>query len=200
MSRDLSAGVVAEVTGPRVRMAWLCWFNFGGGPVFAWTGTGPLTWNGDVYVGTGMLGDVEVASEIKNGLSSGATFSLVGLDPAMLALALTEDYSKRKCWARLAFFTEAGVLIPDPVCLFAGRMSVMTPTKDPKGGSITLEAERGDYDPRPWGALQSNVDQQRRWPGDRGMEYAARLNEARMAWGNTKAVPATLRASSIVDG
>lgn len=184
MGRDITAAQEAETLKQVLQPFLLAEFEFSGGTQRFWTGGGDLPWNGNTYTGTGLMGRVSGINETLELRASGVVFELNGLDPALLATALTEDYQGRTCRAYLGTFQPDGAITADPTLIYAGRMDVMGDEDDGRTGSIQLTAENHLVDlrrTRSW--RNTDQDQKQLYPGDRGFEFVAALQDKEFVWG-----------------
>lgn len=145
----------------------------------------PLTWNGNEYLAFGhFLGfsDIEETSEFRVSTMTG---TLSGIDQSFISSFLTENYIDRTVNLYKAFLNQYDAVISSPVLIFSGRMSAVTISDDPDGGTSTIAVEAAsqwvDFERRP-GRRGTNEDQQFHFPGDRGFEFAAEMNKD-IYWG-----------------
>ncbi|MEZ0263022.1 MAG: hypothetical protein ACAH80_18600 [Alphaproteobacteria bacterium] len=172
MARDLHPDVKTASLGAVKHIALLMEADFDSAPVRLFTGTGTITIDGVDYLGSGKLISMSPAQETAEIQATNATIQLSGVQQADIAVALTEKYRGRACRLKLAFFTDAGVLIGEPVPIFSGRMDVMTDNGDTANPIITMTAENDLV--RLSVAKHRNrthEDQQIDYPGDRGLEF-----------------------------
>ncbi len=108
--------------------------------------------------------------------ANNATIQLSGVQGADIAISLGENYQGRPCRLKLAFFDSSNNLIADPVTMFAGRMDVMTVNDDPANPVITMTAE-DDFIRMTASRYRTRTheDQQIDYPGDKGLEFVAAM-------------------------
>jgi hypothetical protein len=189
MSRDLSPVVAAAVIAPSVQLALLAEFDFAGGPVRFWTGYGQQTWNGVVWTGSGELGGVSPISETTTVGAASMSFTLSGVPSDIIALALGDAYRGKACKLYLAI-VDSNAIIQDAYQVFGGRMDIMKIADTGPTCTITLNVENQLLDMgRARDLRYTDEEQQRLFPGDRGLEYVAKLSEKPIYWGI--ATPAT---------
>ena len=160
--------------------------HFVTGPIYIWTGYGPITWNGQTWSGIGTLLTVSSIEEGADVNARGITLGLSGFKADLLVLALGEVQQGQPVVVNFALFYPGSPrgIIPDPLIAWAGRMD--QPTIDVLGttASISLNCENR--------LVSMNVavdrrytaeDQQRDWPGDLGMSQVEALQDATIYWG-----------------
>lgn len=183
MTRDLSTDVTNAVTSDLVRLCRLFYADFESGPIYLHDGQGTLTWDGNDYRGVGNYGGISQVEEDSEQSASQVSFYLSGIDPTMISIALGEHYQGREVISYIAFLNADAQIILDPVIEFRGRMDNMDITLG-RMATIELRAvdERADWD-RPRIGRWNNADQQARYPGDKGFEFAEETNNKEIQWG-----------------
>ena len=198
MARDLSTAMAGAVTAPLAQLALLAEFDFASGTVRFWTGYGQQTWSGVVWTGSGDLGAVSPIDETTTVGAASLSFTLSGVPSDLIALSLGDAYRQKKCKLWLAAVNGAGV-IQGAYQIFGGRMDVMKIADNGTTSTITLTAENQLIDlGRARDLRYTDEEQQRLFPGDRGLEYVAKLSEQPIYWGI--ATPATGTAAAYASG
>lgn len=184
MARTLSAGVLTEIAKSVVRPALLATFDFATGAVRVWTGTRSITFGGNTFTGLGDLVNVSPIQEVRGTRPNGLTFTLNGVPSASVTIALADSYRGRTCTLWLAFIDANEALISDPVQIFSGRMDTMKIVDTGETSSITVQAESRFIElERSRERRYTDQDQKQFFPGDRGLEYVAGLQEREIPWG-----------------
>src|SRR5690606_17159231 len=102
----------------------------------------------------------------------------------MLALALGEHYQGRRARLWLGAMTEGGEIVADPIPIFAGRMDVMNIDEGSETSTIVMSAENQLIDLKRKDDLRyTDAAQQALYPGDRGLEFVAALQDRELIWG-----------------
>lgn len=168
-------------------VALLVKLDFTSGPMFVWTGPGPLQdTNGQVWQGLGQLGQV---SDIDRALVSSQTptLSLSGVDPVLAgrALAASQEVKGRAAVIFEQYYDENIAPIEKPVAIWNGLMdrakiSTGAATSVISVSTVTLLYRRR----RPALAYLSDATQQTLYPGDTGCSEIARLVQATENWPN----------------
>src|SRR4051794_36384879 len=90
MRPDATPAVIAALASTNVRPAIFVAADFVDGTTYVWSGRGPIDWNWQTWTGIGSLGSVSTIEEGANVQARGATLTLSGLDPAILAAVMTQ--------------------------------------------------------------------------------------------------------------
>ena len=116
------------------------------------------------------------------------TVTLSGVTSAAIALMLGNPYLDRsvKIWRGL--LDASGSVIDAPVLMFDGRISAATIEDDPAEGkslvNVTVSSQWVDFDRRN-GNKTNDAEQQFRFPGDLGLEFAAKSIK-NIEWGRER--------------
>jgi hypothetical protein len=183
VSRDLTAGLEAEVIADSLRPVLLYAGDFTGGTLRLWTGAGTLVWMGENWVGAGDLLGVSEIDESADIRANGVTLSLSGLNPSVISAALGQARQGLPGQVWIGALAADGTLIADPCLIFEGRLDV--PEIDDSGDtctvSISYESRLIDLE-RPRERRITHEDQQIDYPGDRGRGYVTVLQAAVVVW------------------
>jgi len=113
---SVSIAMCRALIDPRANLCWLAWFESDLGDLYAWTGTQPISWGGNTFVGVGLLRGF---SKITRGDALSfrtMTFELPGLDPQVLAdLDASVKGKQAKVW--LGALDVNNQVIADPILL-----------------------------------------------------------------------------------
>jgi hypothetical protein len=186
MPRAMTADYLAAIQSAALRPALFVEANFTSGPIYVWSGVGPIIWGGKTWTGLGSLGNVSMIEEGAIVEAKGITLTLSGIDPTMLTGILDEFQVGLPAIVSLGLFDAAGALIADPVGCFVGQMD--QPTLDVTGTSATISINCESRLIEMNVAVDrryTNEDQQRDYPGDRGFEFVNSIQEAQIYWGRT---------------
>lgn len=181
-----SATVAAMLAGQVVRFAVLLFADFKTEPVRYWLGHGDLSAGGYVWKGAGQVISMTGLEEAIGGIAPQATFTLSGVDPSLLndALHASDEVKDRDIVVYLQFFDENGQNLDQPYALYSGIMDVMSVRySGPTSASISVTAERlfARRGAPFWGNL-ADRDQQRLFPGDRGLDRIAQIPSKVATW------------------
>ncbi len=136
----------------------------------------------NVYTGTGLLGSIgpvdDKVSEIGN-----MQFTLAGVDPAVIAIALQEAVRGRTVEVFFGIFDRDTRVLLDLTPVWAGRISTMQLSQEKDSATVQVTAEhRGVLFSRPKPLRYTDSDQQRLYPGDRCLEFLVSQSQAQDIW------------------
>ena len=182
--RLLSDAVKAALISGMVQLGVFVECLFDGGPVRIWSGVGPYVLNGDLFTGAGHFGGIDKIEESSGDVRAvGIAMTLSGIESSYISLVLQEHFQGRACTVWLAFFDLNWVLIPDVTVQFKGRMDYPVIEEGGDTCTITVNAESILIDlERPRVRRYTNEDQVALYPGDRGMEFIAAIQNKDTIW------------------
>lgn len=184
MARPMTTAAAAALAARVKRPVLLFEVELATGWVRLWSGVGAVQWSGHTWLGTGPLGRLSGMTEVAEVEARGMTAALSGVDPEGLAMVLAEVKRGRPARTWLGFLDESGVVIGDPVLLFEGRTDAIEISDEVEAATISLGIESGHVGLRnPRIHRLTDQDQQRRHPGDRGLEFVPRCVEWSGKWG-----------------
>ena len=192
MSRGLSAGFITAADAGTVYPALLASFDFSGGQVNVWSGTGNLSWNSLTFAGVGDFSGISAIEETGETRANGLSFRLNGIPSSLVSTILTENYRNRTCTVYLGLFASLTATSPitAPATMFVGRMDQAFMEDDGNTASINLTAESRLVDlQRTRERRYTDEDQQAAYSGDVGFEYVAGLQDKDLLWGASGAAP-----------
>ncbi len=193
MSRPVSGAFLTALTDQVVRPAIFFEGVFGPGTVRFWSGLGDVSWSGQTWTGAGTLLGLSSIDEPTDVVAAGFTVSLSGVPVDLVSAVLVDvlQGDAGRIWVGL--IDVAGALIADPVLAAAGRLDQPVISED--GETCLIEvAYEGRlidlYRPREW--RYTHESQQQLYPGDRGFEYVAGLQDREIMWGAASQVGAAI--------
>lgn len=156
---------------------------FESGDVRVWTGLGSLTYNNEEYTGLGTLVGVEAPEETAQVRATGWSVSLSGVSPESVSLAIDESPQGAKGELFFGLLDDDGDIL-DVTRIGLGKLDVPTieDSADTARINITYESDLIDLE-RPRETRYTNESQQARFPGDKGFEHVADLQQKEVAWG-----------------
>lgn len=165
-------------------------FNFDpvdGGVVRLWEGAGSIEVDSLNWRGFAELGSISEASFGFGDAAGNITYTLSGVSPALITKAQDESASVRGRSVFLySHFFDVLTLQPldDFYLLREDIMDVLTYSGEgPDQRSISVVAETiWVFRNAASFAYFSDKDQKKRWPGDRGLEFVARMKDKRVRW------------------
>lgn len=184
MGRDLTAGVSAELASEKVRWVMFYEGEFTSGFLRLWGGLGDKVWDGKTWSGAGNLLGMSEVTETAGIVSQRSTLSLSGIPSSLLSLvhqAKIDGGKPGNVW--LGTLDASDAVIADPYLAFSGRLDV---PEIALGGetctiAITYESRLADL-LRPRVFRYDHETQQIFYPGDRGFEYVASLQDQVLEW------------------
>lgn len=184
MSRDLTAGTLAEVTAGACAPVLFFEGEFGSGTLRLWTGVGDVTWDSQTWTGAGNLLAASAVTETVDLRAVGITVSLSGMPSSLISLALAEADQGLPGSVYLGFLDAAGTIVADPYLSFEGRLDVpeIADQGDSCTISITYESRLIDLE-RPRARRYTAEDQRVTDAQDRGFDNVAALQDAVVIWG-----------------
>lgn len=183
MPRNLDPGIVTALVTGQIFMAHMVMLGFRSGVQYAWSGVGPITWNGMTFLGVGSLGTVGDINEGMDVKARGTTVELSGIDPKDLSACLTDIQVGLPAKRWVGFFTEQGQLIA-PYLLFSGQVDEAEITTGTDTVSITLNLESSMINHERASQRRYTTDDQRGngYPTDTGFLYVESLNDQALIW------------------
>jgi hypothetical protein len=182
--RALSPEVLALIADDVVRPALCVQMIFDSGEVLANSTPIDITIAGKKYLGVGMLGKIGAIEETTETQANGCTVELSGIPPELISLALQEKYQGRTINITVAYMDrDWRVPAGATKVLFSGRMDQMRIELGAMA-SITVNATNRFAD---WDSARNqrytDEEQQRRYPGDLGLQFVSRTVEQELSWG-----------------
>lgn len=185
MARSLSGSMITEYTSDTLAPVELIVFEFDSETVRFWNGFGTIAWGDDTFTGAGDLLAISPVSESLKQKAQGISFELSGVNQAVLAIALTENYQGRPVSIYAACVDlSTGLIVADPYLLKKASMDVMTPSFSRDTITITLTAENDFIDlETPRNRYLSVEDQAIDYPGDTGFRFIPEIQKKQIKWG-----------------
>jgi hypothetical protein len=185
VSRDLTAGLEAAITGNRMRRIRFVEIEFASSTLRLCTAGHNVIWDGEEWTGAGGLLAVSPVKETRELVATECVISLSGLPASHKALALAHARQNKpgRVWEG-ARDEITGSVIADPKLAFEGRLDVVdiNDTADTCTISVTFESRMADL-LTPRERRYTHEDQQIDFPGDMGFEFVAGLQDKVMYWG-----------------
>ena len=140
-------------------------------------------WNGHTWLALGRLGSVDAIDEGAAIQGRDVAFILSGVDPALTALAQTENVKNRLIKTWLGVFGPDNQVVVDPVLVYRGRMNYLTIVED-KVATIKLatHGRLADFE-RSRVRRYNDEDHQAVNPGDLYFQYVSQMVEKPLRWG-----------------
>lgn len=188
MARNITNSFKDAITAGTVRPLLLVEAMFDTEALRFWNGIGELTYDGEVYTGSGNLLSVSEITETQNIEARGVTFQLSGIPSSLLAVALNEDYQNRQITQRFAALDANDTIINDPFMFFSGKADVMEVEEGRQTSTIQMSAESDLITlMRANERRRTPEDQKRTYPDDSFFDQVAALQSLEIVWGGSNA-------------
>jgi len=175
--------MATEVAKASVTLLLFIELDFSSGFLRVTTAGYDVAWNGFNWTGVGMLGTVEAIAEDTSLQANGIKLGLSGVDAAIIAIALQEDYQGRAAKIWCGAVGTNGAIVADPILIFVGRMDNMSLTDGQQAAvMLQLENELASWD-RPRIRRFTDADQKSEYPTDRGFEFITESATRTISWG-----------------
>jgi len=209
MSRSIPSDLATAFVQPQVMPAILMEAIFDSGPLRLWTGYGDLNYDGDIYTGAGNLIGISQAKETQDLEAQNLVATLNGASMALIGLALNEANRTRRrpfrlymttavSTSRVATEDEPGAveledgsgyillennIVTTPYRFYSGLMDHFEGDEDAVQPNLRLSIENiliiGQ---RAKVSRYTHEEQTRLYPGDMGLEFINRLQDAEITW------------------
>jgi hypothetical protein len=153
------------------------------GPVRVWTGTGTVSWDGEDWLGVGILGAISGVEQTAEITAHELSFTLSGIDPRVISLT-TGGVRNRDAVLYARWVSRENVWFPDSVVLWKGLMDHLTSREDDGQAVIELltRSPLANWDQAP-NVAYTHEEQQLYYSGDTGLDRIVSLaNKTTAGW------------------
>lgn len=184
MARDITSGFETEIDAKNLAPIILIKAEFDSGDLRFWTGYGEITFNSEVYTGSGDLIKMNSVEETQSLSANNVAFELSGIPSSLVSIALSEDYQGRIITAWFGVLDNNGAIIADPYQIFSGYMDVMNIQDDGETATITVNSEseliilRESRERR-----YTPEDQKQDYPLDLGLDFVPLIQDVELTFG-----------------
>lgn len=187
MSRDLSTALDQAIEGPVVRPFLAVRIELPD-PVYAWTGSGTITFDDSdgttqSWIGTGGLGAIDTVGETSDGSAAGVKVTLFQI-PTEFREDIADQAQRGALFeVYVGALNETMQAVVGASLLWKGRLDDYRIID--AGDSISVEVSgesRGIDQRRPSIKRFTNEYQQRQHPGDKFFEYVPQMTEVPILW------------------
>lgn len=186
MTRGLASGTQAASEASTNAPVALVKLEFPDGDVCLWTGWGTLSYGGDTYTGAGDLGFIGPIDEDSDLTRNTMELGLRGLPNDIVAVVLGQQYQGQPATVYLGYLDLTTRQLVDTPVGFTGKMDTPTIGLGTECQvRLTIEDEFAVFD-KPNTRRHNDADQQSRYPGDRGLEFAEKAVEQEIVWGRAR--------------
>lgn len=152
-------------------------------PVYAHSGYGTITFDGNDYLGVGQLGSVSEARESEVLGPTPMQLQLSGVDSTLISEALTSGRYGDAITVYIGYRQDDGTLVEAPWVAWKGTFEYATlNVGDENSITVTCQHDLAILEESD-GSRYTDEDQQRRFTGDTGFEYVARIATQKLVWG-----------------
>ena len=152
-------------------------------PVYAHSGVGTITYDGNPYIGVGAFGGVSAARESELLGPSAITLSLSGVDSDYITEALDSGNLYDVVTIYQGLRQDDGTLYDDPWTLWKGWYEYAgISVGEESVVAITCQHDLSQLNEKD-GGRYSDEDQQNAYTGDVGLEFTADMVEVKLVWG-----------------
>jgi hypothetical protein len=186
MPRNLTSTQITNITSNVVCPVFLASIAFSNETVYAWTGVGPLVWNGNTYQGVGQFGSVSPIQESNDVTAQGIILTLSGIPTNLMDDSLSNIQFGQLAQVYLGFWSmSGGALIGDPIPAFIGLVDQPTidVSTDTVKISISVESRLADMQRAP-GGRYTDQDQRARYPNDGSLKWVQYIQDIHLPWGS----------------
>lgn len=187
--RGFASGLETELEADNPELAFLLSLAFTGGTERLWSGIGELSWNSQTWTGVGELGGFDKVAESLDKQDIGINFVLNYLDDDIRNELTTTDSIGNDASLYLGKVAAATRTASDVYELFPGFIDAVEIVDNGDNGEVRVRVahESARLDRPQWIAL-TNAHQQYLFPGDKGLEFAGRMDEP-VLWGRKTLEP-----------
>lgn len=179
--RTLSTAAAAALSNGVVLMAILVEMDLTE-PLCLNTSSLNLVIGGVTYFGTAGLGTIEPITESGSDLTQ-LSFTMAGVQPTSLALALEEPVRGKAVRMKLAIFNATTGALIDTSLRYAGTLDTMSIADARDSSQITVTSEAAELSLlRPAGIYFNDSDQQALHPGDPSLQYVNDQSDEEIVW------------------
>lgn len=155
------------------------------GTLFLNTSDRDIVFDGETYVGGSGIANISSIEESQELQATGIRLTVSGVSVSNVSIALTENFKNVDATLYLGFLNSTNyTLHDDPFVIFKGKVDTQDLQVDEETATIVIEIENRLIDwERPRIKRYTNNDQQKKYPGDRGLEFIQELVEKELFWG-----------------
>jgi hypothetical protein len=179
--RSLSPAAAVALAGPFVPIMLLVEMDLTE-PLRLNTSGTDIVLGGVTYTGVGSLGRIDAIQE-QSGTPPKVSFTLSGVQPTMLSLALQEPVQGKAVRIKLAIYDPVTYQLLDVRMRYAGYLDTMSISDGVPTATIGVTSESVTLDLlRPGGLYYNNADQRALHPDDLSMQYVNDQVEQKIVW------------------
>lgn len=187
--RNFSTTIENELAAANASLALLVYLDWPSAPVRMWTGVGPREWNSQTWEGGGNLVNIDKIVNSVDKSDVGLELTLNYLDDDLRNEIITQQPVGRDASVYLAVFDIASGTITDAYEIFPAFIDKIEIVDAGQTGqiSVRLASELARLQRARYFTL-SDAHQQFLFPGDKGCEFATKMDEV-IFWGRKPVAP-----------
>jgi hypothetical protein len=186
-SRDLSAGLEAELTATLVRPFFLFECVVDSTTLRYCTLPRNVSWNSQTWLGNGFLRSIGRARESDRVGAEGAEVYLAGEPSALVALALDEFRQNKAATIYFGLLNSSWAVIADPYALYSGVVDSVELQDSVEQAVIRITLENKMINQNKAAGLRYTAEaQESMFAGDLGFEYMLQLQDWSGYWGKKR--------------
>lgn len=190
--RAFPAALETALSADTITLALLVEIDWPGGAGHFWSGVGALSWNSQTWAGTGDLGHIDKVADSLSTDDIGVELTLNYLNDAIRNEVVTGDPVGSAASIYLALL-DTDTTVIEAYEIFPGFVDEVEILDAGSSGAIKVRlASELARLAKAFAYQLSDAHQKELYPGDKGMEYATRMDEA-ILWGRK---PFSVRGSS----
>lgn len=183
--RNLDPALASALSNGLIMPAVLAMLTFASSTQFVWSGVGPLTWNGNTFIGGGGYVGMAPIVEGVDVEAQGTSVSLSGIPSTLLTECLTDIQLGLPAKIWFALFSN-GSIIGTPYLHFSGTVDKPSVSIDVETSTITLALENKLTNlQRANQRRYTAADQHITFPDDTAFNWVEILNDIAIKWGQS---------------
>ncbi len=188
--RSVDPAITAATVSPTIKGIYFVLLCFDTQSVAWHSGFGNIILDGITYLGLGHLGSIGQIHEETGIKSSGVSVGVSGIKQEVVGMLLGQAYLNRKAYIYFVPVDDSNrPIVASPYLLFRGTMDSIDGQMGAGAGfTVTLKSRLADWE-RPRKCLYTDVEQQRLYPEDLGMEFIAQLSQKKIIWPRAAFLP-----------
>jgi hypothetical protein len=184
MARNLTTAFKNEIDADILSPAIFVQFAFQDGNLNLWSGYHEISFNSEIYIGAGNLLGIDRIEESQDLRAISVSFSLNGINSALIASALTANYQGRSATMWFAVLNTSQQIIQSPYELFSGRMDIISFSDNGETADFAVKCESNMIDIRKARERRyTPEDQKIEYPADLGLDFIPKIQDIDVVWG-----------------
>jgi hypothetical protein len=184
VARDITAALATALNAQVCRPIFFFEGEFASETVHYWSGTYPISWNGQDWIGAGAVASWTPIQETGEIQALGFSVTVNSIPSEVVALGLSEVRQNKPGRMYIGALGDDNRLVIEPFLYQKARLDVAKLDRGARTATLTLTFEGRLIDlKRPRARRRTHQDQQILYPGDLGLQYVAGLKDTQIKWG-----------------